>query len=95
MEEVAKHNTQDDCWLVIGNDSTGEIYGGTSKALFFTLLFFRRAWWPRRLEGDWRGKSRRSDVGRCGIAVDCFGGVVVKSIAGSGPSRYFLVSSTL
>uniref|UniRef100_A0A7S3V505 Cytochrome b5 heme-binding domain-containing protein n=1 Tax=Chaetoceros debilis TaxID=122233 RepID=A0A7S3V505_9STRA len=23
MTEVAKHNTQEDCWLVIGNDRTG------------------------------------------------------------------------
>mmetsp|Transcript_17979 Transcript_17979/g.22007 ORF Transcript_17979/g.22007 Transcript_17979/m.22007 type:complete len:132 (+) Transcript_17979:156-551(+) len=23
MEEVSKHNQQDDCWLVIGNDKTG------------------------------------------------------------------------
>ena len=28
MEEVSKHNTQDDCWLVIGNDSTGEFLAG-------------------------------------------------------------------
>lgn len=24
MEEVASHNKVDDCWLVIGNDATGE-----------------------------------------------------------------------
>ena len=24
MDEVKKHNTADDCWLVIGNDATGE-----------------------------------------------------------------------
>jgi cytochrome b involved in lipid metabolism len=23
MSEVAEHNKQDDCWLVIGNDKTG------------------------------------------------------------------------
>ena len=28
MEEVSKHNTQEDCWLVIGNDSTGEFWAG-------------------------------------------------------------------
>jgi len=26
MDEVSKHNTTDDCWIVIGNDDTGEIY---------------------------------------------------------------------
>jgi len=25
MEEVSKHNTQDDCWLVIGNETNGEL----------------------------------------------------------------------
>ena len=24
MDEVKKHNTAEDCWLVIGNDATGE-----------------------------------------------------------------------
>lgn len=24
LEEVAKHNKVDDCWLVIGNDATGK-----------------------------------------------------------------------
>ena len=31
MEEVSKHNTQEDCWLVIGNDSTGEFWAGKKK----------------------------------------------------------------
>ena len=25
MEEVSKHNKVEDCWLVIGNDATGEL----------------------------------------------------------------------
>jgi cytochrome b involved in lipid metabolism len=24
MDEVREHNKQDDCWMVIGNDKTGE-----------------------------------------------------------------------
>lgn len=32
MDEVSKHNTQDDCWMVIGNDKTGgaKVYNVTS-----------------------------------------------------------------
>lgn len=38
MSEIAKHNTQEDCWLVIGNEKTGEFHV-LRIVLYFELYF--------------------------------------------------------
>ena len=48
MEEVSKHNTQEDCWLVIGNDSTGEFLASKNGGKSRGAGIFLRTWWCRR-----------------------------------------------
>ncbi len=37
MDEIMKHNKQDDCWMVIGNDKTGKRLQCTRNAI--ALIF--------------------------------------------------------
>ncbi len=48
--EVAKHNTAEDCWLIIGNENTGKLYANNflqveTGSLVALVVYGRIQWW--------------------------------------------------